>query len=347
MWFNVQKSFGPVTFQRIGAMYQSDTQVLWFELDASLTFGPLTLDLVGLGLGSPIKSFEPKFSLAGLGLAYSNPPLTIAGSLTNLAPPGADYIEFEGGVMIGTGDFTVNAFGYYGNQGGFNSMFLFGDIAYDFGGPPAFFVTGIALGFGYNSNLRVPTIDEIATFPFVQVLPTSLVPNTKLFGENPTPQNVLDAVMKTDPAWVARQKGSLWFAAGITFTSFELVNSQALLMVVLGDELTIALVGTSRAQFPQGAGSSVPVYAYIELDLEIEFAPARGVFSVQAVLAKSSFLLDKSCVLTGGFAFFVWYGPSPHAGDFVLTLGGYNPGFTPPSYYPQVPQVGFHWSLDS
>ena len=63
MWFNVQKSFGPITFQRIGAMYQSEEQVLWFDLDASLTFGPLTLDLVGLGLGSPIKSFDPKFSL--------------------------------------------------------------------------------------------------------------------------------------------------------------------------------------------------------------------------------------------------------------------------------------------
>jgi len=346
-WFNVQKSFGPVSFQRIGVMYQSDQQVLWFELDASLAFGPMTMDLVGLGLGSPLSSFEPQFSLMGLGLSYSSPPLTIAGSLTNLAPPGADYIEFEGGVTIGTGDFTVNAFGFYGNQGGFSSMFIFGDIAYDFGGPPAFFVTGIALGFGYNSNLRIPTIDEVAAFPFVQVLPTSMVPNTGVFGANPTPQKVLDVIMNTQPAWVSPQQGTLWFAAGITFTSFELVNSQALIMVEFGQELIIALVGTSRAQFPQGLGSEVPVYAYIELDLEVEFAPLQGIFSVQAVLAKSSFLLDKACVLQGGFAFFVWYGPNPHAGDFVLTLGGYNPGYMVPSYYPKVPQVGFHWSLDS
>lgn len=352
-WFNVQKTFGPVSFQRIGAMYQSDQQVLWFELDASLALGPVTMDLVGLGLGSPLSSFEPQFSLMGLGISYSSPPLTIAGSLTNLAPPGADYIEFEGGVSIGTGEFTVTAFGYYGQQtdpvtkNKYNSMFIFGDIAYDFGGPPAFFVTGIALGFGYNSNLRIPTIDEIATFPFVQVLPTSMVPNTGLFGANPTPQKVLDVIMNTTPAWVSPLQGTLWFAAGITFTSFELVNSQALIMVEFGQELIIALVGTSRAQFPQGLGSGVPVYAYIELDLLVEFAPQQGVFSVQAVLAKSSFLLDKACVLQGGFAFFVWYGPNPHAGDFVLTLGGYNPGYVVPSYYPKVPQVGFHWSLDS
>jgi hypothetical protein len=352
-WFNVQKSFGPVSFQRIGAMYQSDQQVLWFELDATLAFGPITMDLVGLGLGSPLTSFAPQFSIQGLGISYSAPPLTIAGSLTNLAPPGADYIEFEGGVTIGTGNFTVMAFGYYGNKpdpitkARYSSFFIFGDIAYDFGGPPAFFVTGIALGFGYNSSLRIPTIDEVTTFPFVEVLPTSMVPNTSVFGTNPTPQSVLDVIMNTSPAWVTPQQGSLWFAAGITFTSFEMVNSQALILVQVGQELIIALVGTSRAQFPQGAGSGTPVYAYIELDLLVEFAPSQGVFSVQAVLAKSSFLLDKACVLTGGFAFFVWYGPNPHAGDFVLTLGGYNPGFTPPSYYPKVPEVGFHWSLDS
>jgi hypothetical protein len=347
-WFNVQKTFGPVSFQRIGVMYQSDQQLLWFQLDASLALGPVTMDLVGLGLGSPLSSFAPQFSIQGLGISYSAPPLTIAGSLTNLAPPGASYIEFEGGVTIGTGTFTVMAFGYYGNKSGFSSFFIFGDVAYDFGGPPAFFVTGIALGFGYNSSLRIPTIDEVTNFPFVQVLPTSLAPNTGVFGgANPTPQKVLDVIMNTSPAWVSPQQGTLWFAAGITFTSFELVNSQALIMVQFGQELIIALIGTSRAQFPQGLGSGTPVYAYIELDLLVEFAPSQGIFSVQAVLAKSSFLLDKACVLTGGFAFFVWYGPNPHAGDFVLTLGGYNSGFTPPSYYPKVPQVGFQWSLDS
>ncbi len=87
MWYTVQKSFGPVSIQRIGAMYQSDQQTLWFEIDATLAFGPLTLDLVGLGLGSPIASFEPKFSLTGLGVAYSNPPLEVAGSLVNLRLP--------------------------------------------------------------------------------------------------------------------------------------------------------------------------------------------------------------------------------------------------------------------
>ncbi|HYI10878.1 MAG TPA: DUF6603 domain-containing protein [Thermoanaerobaculia bacterium] len=350
-WFTIQQSFGPVSLQRIGVMFQSTTETLWFEIDATLSFGPLQLVLVGLGIGAPITTFDPQFSLAGLGVSYSNPPLTVAGSLVNLAPAGAPFIEFEGGVTIGTGDFVVQAFGYYGHQNGFNSLFIFGDLAYDFGGPPAFFVTGVALGLGYNSDLNIPTIDQVATFPFVQVLPTSAVPNTGVFGSSPDPQKVLATILQPPPTppWVVPQAGTLWFAAGITFTSFELVNSQALVIVETGSDLVIALVGTSRAQFPQAVDTSgsQQVYANIELDLLVRFAPSEGVFSLQAVLDPSSFLLTSACVLTGGFAFFVWFGTNPHAGDFVLTLGGYNPGFTPPSYYPTVPAVGFHWSVDS
>jgi hypothetical protein len=356
-WFDIQKSFGPVSIQRIGVLYQSSAQALWFEIDASLAFGALSLSLMGLGIAAHLKDFSPEFSLHGLGISYSEPPLTIAGELVNLNPPGAPGVRFEGGLVIGTGEFTVTVFGYYGNDSGFNSMFVFGDIAYDFGGPPAFFVTGLALGFGYNSEVTIPTLDEVATFPFIQVLPTSAFGNPNLLGVPPvSPLEVLDKILDPSlhqPAWVHEEKGSLWLAAGITFTSFELVNSQALLMVDAGSELVIALVGTSRAQFPQAGGEVV--YANIELDLLVRFAPSEGVFSLKAVLAPSSFLLDKACVLTGGFAFFVWFevegspdSPgSKHAGDFVLTLGGYNPGFTPPDYYPVVPPVGFHWTMDS
>jgi hypothetical protein len=348
-WFSVQKSFGPVTIQRLGVLYQSKTQTLWFELDASLMAGPLTLSLVGLGIGSPLSSFAPQFNLQGLGVAYSAPPLKIAGALINLAPPGADYVEFEGGVMISTATLTVQAFGYYGAKDGFTSMFLFGDLLYPFGGPPAFFVTGTALGFGYNSNLNIPDIAQVQVFPFVQVLS-----NPDFFGPNPTPADVLGSMLDANPKvpgspWVERQEGTLWFAAGITFTSFSLVNSVAMVFVEIGPNLVIALIGVATAQFPQKIPglTKQPVYAYIELDLEVRFAPNEGVFSLEAVLAASSFLLDRACVLTGGFAFYVWFGPSPHSGDFVVSLGGYHPGFQPPKYYPTVPRVGFHWSLDS
>jgi hypothetical protein len=352
---SIQKKIGPIFIESIGISYES--QILACSLNASVAVGPLSASLSGLSFGSSLTAFKPSFGLHGLGVSYSEPPLTIAGELVNLAAPGDPYVRLEGGLVIGTGEFTVSVFGYYGDESGFNSMFIFGDIAYDFGGPPAFFVTGLALGFGYNSEVTVPTIDEVATFPFIQVLPTSTVPNTGLLGgPNASPLDVLNKILDPNlhqPAWVHEEKGSLWLAAGITFTSFALVNSQALLMVDVGSELVIALVGVSRAQFPQAGGETV--YANIELDLLVRFAPSEGIFSAQAVLASSSYLLDQACVLTGGFAFFVWYDVagrpdspgSKHAGDFVLTLGGYHPGFTPPAHYPQVPPVGFHWAMDS
>jgi hypothetical protein len=54
--------------------------------------------------------------------------------------------------------------------------------------------------------------------------------------------------------------------------------------------------------------------------------------------------------LTGGFAFCIWFTPTnpafaDHAGDFVLTFGGYHPRFKPPAHYPQVPRIGFNWQL--
>lgn len=348
-WYTVQRSFGPVTIGRIGAQYQSAQQVLWFAIDATFALGPITLGLTGLGIGVPLSSFTPQFTLAGLSVGYTSGPLTIAGSLVNLEPPGATALAFAGGLTVGAGSFDVTAFGYYGDGGGFPSMFVFGDLAAELGGPPAFFITGVALGLGYNSALRTPTLEQIASFPLLAALPGSFAPQNTL-GPSTPPLTALQTLLAVPAGggapWVSAQAGSLWLAAGLTFTSFSLITSQVMLVAELGDELVIDLLGLSRAQFPQPGDGSV-LYAFVELELLAQLDPADGVFSIQAVLAPSSFLLDKACVLTGGFAFFVWFGPSPHAGDFVLTLGGYNSGFTPPSYYPTVPPVGFHWSIDS
>jgi hypothetical protein len=45
------------------------------------------------------------------------------------------------------------------------SLFIYAILDYPLGGTSFFFVTGLATGFGYNRTLKVPTIDQIATFP--------------------------------------------------------------------------------------------------------------------------------------------------------------------------------------
>ncbi len=85
-------------------------------------------------------------------------------------------------------------------------------------------------------------------------------------------------------------------------------------------------------------------YVYVELDLEVDWKPADGFFGLFASLAPTSYVLDRDCHLTGGFAFYLWY-QGVHAGQFVLTLGGYHPDFKVPAYFPAVPRLGINWTI--
>jgi hypothetical protein len=347
LWLPVQRSFGPVTVSQVGVRYSGGT--VWFEISGALAAGPFSLQLTGLGFGVPLLDpSDVRFRLDGLGVGYSEPPLTIAGSFTNLSPPDGSSVDFEGGLVIEAEAFTLEAFAYYGDGGtgpgqDFPSMFIFLEGGAEIGGPPFFFVTGFAAGFGFNSSVTLPTVDQVATFPMIAALPGAPQPNPDaLGGSNPSPLTVLSTLTSASPPWIVPERGQFWGAAGITFTTFELVQSQALLVVEAGQKLSLALLGLSTARFPPEGDS---VYAQIELELEARLEPAEGEFWFEAVLAPSSFVIDPACHLTGGFAFCIWFGPSEHAGDFVLTLGGYHPAFSPPSYYPTVPRLEFSWQL--
>ncbi|HEY1618757.1 MAG TPA: DUF6603 domain-containing protein, partial [Streptosporangiaceae bacterium] len=72
--------------------------------------------------------------------------------------------------------------------------------------------------------------------------------------------------------------------------------------------------------------------------------PAAGTVQVNALLTPNSFVLDKACKVTGGFAFYLWFGEK-FRGDFVITMGGYHPWFTRPKHYPEVPRLGVSWVM--
>lgn len=343
-WFNLQKAVGPVMFRRVGVRYQES--VLWFALDASFSAGGLTIDLLGMAIGSPLSDFDPKFTLDGLGIAFAQPGFELAGTLMKVPPgPGVDW-QYAGGAVVRAAGFTLGAVGSYASMNGTPSMFVFAQVTGNLGGPPAFFVTGLAAGFGYNSSLRLPTMNQIYQFPLI----AGAQDPSKIGGNSPSPTAVLGILLGLDGStpWVTQQVGQYWFAAGLQFTSFQLVSTNALLVVEFGKRILFALLGLSRASFPM-PGTVAPSirYAFLELQIGTIVDPEQGVFSLTAVLSPNSYLIDPSCKLTGGFAFFTWFAPSTHAGDFVITIGGYHPSFDPPSWYPQVPPVGFSWSLDS
>ena len=288
---------------------------------------------MGLAVGSPLKAFDPKFHLDGLGIAFSQDPLEIAGAF--LSVPGSrlgdgEAFRYDGAAVVRAESFALSAVGSYA-QGvdGHPSMFVFAELDAPLGGPPPFFVTGLMGGFGYNRSLRIPRQDEIFQFPFV----------TGLAGPagKGTPEGVLTAL---EGGWLHDEAGVDWLAAGVHFTSFEVVDTRALLIAEFGRELQLALVGLSKLRLPQEGEE----FAYLELELEAVLKPQEGFFGLSAELSPNSFVISPACRLTGGFAFYVWFA-GDHAGDFVLTLGGYHPQFTPHDWYPKEPRLALSWPV--
>jgi hypothetical protein len=352
-WFAVDRTFGVFSFQRIGIQYAPDGGgTLFFLLDASIALGPLTLATQGLGIGSPLTHFTPAFHLSGLGLAYSAPPLSISGALYALPASqlgtGVSY-QYDGLAVVQARQFGLAAIGSYARLAdGEPSLFVFAQLRAPLGGPPAFFVTGLMAGFGYNRSLTLPAQDEVLAFPLI-ALGAPPGPGQKPPAADPA--QVLRILEGTAAppngkakAWIAPKTGEYWLAVGVEFTSFELVTTKAMLVAEFGTEFALALLGLSTMRLPQGAPDA-ETYAYVELELEAILKPTTGQFGLTAVLSPNSYVLAPAAKLTGGFAFYLWFGANPNAGQFVITIGGYHPAFSPPSYFPQVPRVGLNWAV--
>ncbi len=352
-WFAVDRTFGVFSFKRVGIAYSSDgAGTLFFFLDASIALGPVTFSAQGLGIGSPLTHFTPHFQLSGLGLAYAAPPLTISGALYALPAAqlgaGVSY-QYDGQAVVQAQQFGLAAVGSYARlAGGAPSLFLFAQLRAPLGGPPAFFVTGLMGGFGYNRSLTLPAQDEVLAFP---LLALGAPPGPGQQAPAADPAQVLRILEGTAAppggqarAWIAPKSGEYWLAVGVEFTSFELVTTRAMLVAEFGTEFALALLGLSTLRLPQQAPDA-QTYAYAELELEAVVKPAAGFFGMTAVLSPNSYVLAPAAKLTGGFAFYLWFGGNQNAGQFVLTIGGYHPAFSPPGYFPQVPRVGLNWAV--
>ncbi len=104
-------------------------------------------------------------------------------------------------------------------------------------------------------------------------------------------------------------------------------------------------MGLATLIAPPNVGADVPPVAEVQLALKASFLPAEGFLGIIAQLTPNSYILSKACHLTGGFAFYTWFAPNKHDGDFVLTLGGYHPLFKVPDHYPKVPRLGLNWQV--
>ncbi|KHN98868.1 uncharacterized protein MAM_03330 [Metarhizium album ARSEF 1941] len=346
-----KKKSGPLSISNLGLKYAN--KKLQIMLTATMELGPVGLSLIGFSLGLDLAVLKnPELSdmsitLQGLSVAFERPPLTICGSIRHGSDPNLDY--YAGGLIIGWKPYQVEAAGFYGqaSPGGakdpkdsFISVFVFARlngplVELEFGE-----ISGVTGGFGYNSNVKVPTPDQIVNFPLIET--------SSLDGSTDSAMSALQRL--TDPGqggWFNPLPGTYWAAVGMKIDAFQLIALDAVAVVQFGETIKLGIFAVANVDIPNP--KSPFKYAHAELGIAVVVDFAYGVMKAEAQLSPNSYILHPSCHLTGGFALYYWF-DAPHAdhsktGDFVFSLGGYHPAFQIPEGYPNPPRLGITWSL--
>ncbi|KAF2467764.1 uncharacterized protein BDR25DRAFT_291103 [Lindgomyces ingoldianus] len=350
-----KKAVGPLSISNVGFSYAGDT--LTVIVDATLALGPLELDLLGFQIslhfakGITLQNLPTpdkfKIDLAGLAVAFNKPPVTIAGRFLHTPSDARDF--FAGGVVVAFKPWMFQAAGFYADNkatekvGAFKSVFVFAKLE----GPLITFgfaeISGITGAFGYNVQLRYPSVSEVMTFPFVASNDSDL-----------SPQKALQTLVEGDNPWAVPSLGSMWLAAGLKVTAFQVLSIDAVIVIQWAPVVKLGIFGVGICDVPNSKAEKK--FAHIELGLLCTVDPAAGVLKVEAQLSPNSYILDPGCHLTGGFALYSWWKPdqpqlesqpTDHSdGDWVFTVGGYHPAFKPPPQYPKVERLKISWNLD-
>ena len=351
-WFPINKQFGPIKIAQIGVRYEEEEFGVGNNYSASnVDHAPLLHRLsilvdgeaeiagfiaqvddleVNMPLLRLMEFGEWRFDMAGLAVSFSNPSLEITGALRKAVVTDSNgnnpYIEYQGLCTISAGTFALSAIGAFGrvpsgNGDEYVTCFVIAALDTPLGGPPFFFVTGLMGGLGLNRQLLLPDVTAVPGSPFMTVMDG--------FGSNP--MGALRAIQTTMPA----EYGSFWFAVGLKFTTFQIVESKAVLFIKIDEGFTVGILGMSSLSLPSKEFN----VGYVELAFLAYYSSTENLLWVEAQLTDASYLFTKSCRLTGGFALVNWF----NTGEFLLSLGGYHPKFQVPSYYPDVPRLGFNW----
>jgi hypothetical protein len=333
-WIIVQRQLGPLYVDRVGfdsADSNGTVSRITLLFDGSVSLFGLTAAVDQLSLswiGRDVFDIQSwSVDLKGLAVSADMVGVSLAGGLLRTVDAGV--ISYVGMLMGRFGVYGLSVFGGYTDDHGTPSFFVFGAINGSIGGPPAFFLTGLGGGLGINRGLIIPdNLSQFGEYPFIKSLDPGATASSDPMGE-----------LRLLSEYFPPQTSNFWFAAGISFTSFALVDGVAVVAVSFGQGLEINLLGLARMVLPRPQAALVS----IELALRARFSTVEGVFMIQAQLTDNSWLLYEEVRLTGGFAFAIWW-KGPLKGQFVLTLGGYHPDFHREGY-PEVPRLGLIWRV--
>ena len=343
-WIEGCKNFSIDGNQCAGCKWKWKDSRIGLLLDADVNFGGLHLGMSGFEVSIPPCNLKPeniKVDIDGIDISYQGGPVSISGAFLKSEVKtvnGTKIVQYDGMARIKASDFTITGMGSYALVENHPSLFIYAILHKTLGGPTFFKVNGLAAGFGYNRTLKLPPIEEVQNFPLVRAA----------LDENYLQGNAIQDAMLKLHDYIQPSLGDYWFAIGIRFSSFEMIQSFALLSVSFGHEVVIALLGLSRMTIPNipNDAEKGKTIAYAELALKAVIKPEEGTITLEGRLTSESYIFSKDCHLTGGFAFYMWLS-GEHAGDFVITLGGYHPKFVRPAHYPVVPRLGINWKVNN
>lgn len=364
----LNKSEGPLSIANFGLRYISskDSGILHIILDATVALGPLEFALKGLEVVfkfsdgkslNSIASSDIELHLTGLAIAFDKPPVVIAGMFQNNTPtsPGPDdriITNYSGGAVLGIEPYAFVAAGSYGELKTddklrtFKSVFIFAELAgplveLEFGE-----INDITAGFGFNSVLRLPSVSDVKSFPFV----------SNVFGSgDQQPSDPLELLggltdSRKPGGWITQKEGPLWMAAGLGVSAFQVLNVKAVVVLEFNPYASLSIFADATLSMPSSGPGRPPnrtkAFLFAELGIASSVNFHEGTMQLEARLMPQSFILDPSCHLSGGFAMSYWFGTNSHAGDWVITVGGYHPAYNRPSHYPSVDRVAISWNLD-
>lgn len=154
----VHKVVGPLSLSNIGLQYNSKDNKLFIVLDATLALGPISLSLLGFGLGAKLSAdFFTHFNLDnfglelhGLAVALDQPPMLLAGLFEDLSTPTMEL--FTGGVAVSMKQYSFLAFGSYGviedQSKKYKTFFFFAQLQGPLIELEFATINGVTLGFG-------------------------------------------------------------------------------------------------------------------------------------------------------------------------------------------------------
>ena len=311
----LDKTAGPLKITNVGVRFEAGELILFCDIIAHL--GPIEFSLLGFGMGlnlagitlKDIATLIPNLHLSGMGIEFNQPPVTIAGMFVDRST--ADMKMYIGGVALTVDPYSFMAVGAYGevkkpgtadsmtlaqasDQGlTFKTVFIFAKL----NGPliELEFATlgGISLGFGYNSNIRFPSIEEVPNFPFI---------SNSAGGAGADPLDVMQKLSSTDPntGVVTPMDGSYWLAAGLEGKAFEILDVSAVIVIEFNPYVNLGIFARAAAQMPPEPTPRIACFTYVELGIAASCDFHNGALIIEAQLSPNSFVMNPLCHLTGG-----------------------------------------------